>query len=115
MQKGGRGLGARGCLHTGPQLAEIFQVRGQLFIVGAFRLSPDNEPAFFFRRHQRLKPFAQLDALGLGIDLLRNADMRVVRQIHQHAAGHADLRRQARALGAQRILDHLNHEGLSLE
>ncbi|KAG0916771.1 hypothetical protein G6F32_016488 [Rhizopus arrhizus] len=38
-----------------------------------------------------------------------------MRQIHQHPPGHADLGRQARTLGAQWVLDHLDHDGLSLK
>jgi hypothetical protein len=38
-----------------------------------------------------------------------------LRQVHQHAAGDADLAGQARTLGADRVLDHLHHQGLALE
>ena len=41
--------------------------------------------------------------------------MVVLGQKHQHAPGDADLRRQARALGAHRVFDHLHHQGLALK
>jgi hypothetical protein len=39
----------------------------------------------------------------------------VLRQEHQHAPGDRHLRRQPRALGADRVLDHLHHQRLALE
>ena len=115
VQQGGGRLRARQRLHAGPQLAQIGHVRVQFVVVGAFGLGADDEAAFLPFGHQRLQAFAQLRALGLGIDLLGNADMRIMRQIDQHAAGHADLRGQPSALGAQGILDHLDHDGLPFE
>ena len=53
-------------------------------------------------------------ALGLVADALRDADVRVLRQVDEQAPGEADLRRQARALGADRVLDHLHQQRLAL-
>ncbi|MNL09466.1 hypothetical protein D3C87_1302270 [compost metagenome] len=100
MQHGGGGLGARGRLDAGPEFAQVLHIRRQLLIVGAFRLSAYDEAAFLLGRHQSLQPFAQLNAFGLGVDLLGDADMRVVGQIHQHAPRHADLSGKPGALGA---------------
>ncbi|MNT04563.1 hypothetical protein D3C72_1391460 [compost metagenome] len=41
--------------------------------------------------------------------------MRVLRQVHQRAPGDAHLRGQPRALGADRVLDHLHHQRLAFE
>jgi len=41
--------------------------------------------------------------------------MLILRQKHQLAAGDADLRRQARALGADRVFEHLHQQRLALE
>ncbi len=48
------------------------------------------------------------------INTLRNADMLFLGQIHQHATGNRNLRRQTRALGANRVLDHLHQQGSGL-
>ena len=61
-----------------------------------------------------LQLVAQLRAPALVLDALRDADVRVLRQVHQHPAGDADLGREARALGADRILDHLHQQRLAL-
>ena len=57
---------------------------------------------------------AQALALGLVLDALRDADVRVLRQVDEQPAGEADLRRQPRALGADRVLDHLHQQRLAL-
>ena len=41
--------------------------------------------------------------------------MVVLRQKHQQAPCNADLRRQSRALGAQRVFEHLHHQGLAFK
>ena len=63
---------------------------------------------------QLLQLFAQDLALGLVLDALRYADVRVLRQVDQQPSGKADLRRQPRALGADRVLDHLHQQRLAL-
>ena len=40
--------------------------------------------------------------------------MRILRQVHEHPAREADLRRQARALGADRVLDDLHQHRVAL-
>ena len=64
--------------------------------------------------HQRLQAGAQGLPLLRG-NFLRDADVVVLRQEHQQAPRDADLRGQPRALGADRVLDHLHHQGLALE
>jgi hypothetical protein len=65
-------------------------------------------------RQQELQLAAQDLPLGLVADPLRDADVRVLRQIDEQPPGEAHLRRQARAFGADRILDHLDQERLAL-
>ena len=62
---------------------------------------------------QRLQLVAQALALGLVLDPLRDADVRILRQVDEQPAGEAHLRRQPRALGADRILDHLHEQRLA--
>ena len=61
-----------------------------------------------------LQLVAQMQPLFLVFDTLRNTDMRFLRQINQQTPGEADLRRQPRTLGTDRILDHLHHDVLTL-
>src|SRR5678816_3953454 len=61
-----------------------------------------------------LQSLAQRFALRFVADALRDADMRILRQVHEQAAGEAYLRRQPRALGADGILDHLHEQRLAL-
>ena len=63
------------------------------------------------RGHARAQLLAQL----LRADLLRDADVLVLRQEDEQPPGDRDLRRQPRALGADRVLDHLHGERLALE
>ncbi|MNO70338.1 hypothetical protein D3C76_612170 [compost metagenome] len=57
-----------------------------------------------------------LEALTLGfiLDLEGNAHMAAARHVHQVARRDRQLGGQARALGADRVLGHLHHQGLSL-
>ncbi len=72
-----------------------------------------NPPAEAFGQ-ELLQLLAQVLALGLVLDALRNADVRILRQEDQQPAGEAHLRRQPRALGADRVLDHLHQQRLAL-
>jgi hypothetical protein len=63
---------------------------------------------------QELQLAAKALALGLVLDALRDADVRVLRQVDEQPAGEADLRGQARALRPDRILDHLHEQRLAL-
>src|SRR5690606_25764030 len=54
-------------------------------------------------------------ALVLGPDALGYADVRVMGQVDQHPAGNADVRGQACALCAERILDDLDEQRLAFE
>src|SRR5439155_697002 len=74
----------------------------------------DDEAARLVRRQQLLQLVAQQLPPGLVLDTLRDADVRVLRQVHEQAPGDRDLRREPRALGADRILDHLDEQRLPL-
>ena len=60
-------------------------------------------------------PRSQLRAACVVADALRHADVRILRQVHQQAPGDADLSGQTRALGAERVLDHLHQQRLAFE
>ncbi len=94
-----------------PQHAQVRKVAGQVLLACILGAGADDIAAFLVRRHQPPDLLAQLHALGLVLDALRDADVRVLRQIDQHASGQAHLRRQARSLGADRILDDLHQHG----
>ena len=53
-------------------------------------------------------------ALVPRLDLPRDADVIHRRHEHQEAAGHGDVRGQARAFGAERLLDDLDEDFLAL-
>ena len=61
-----------------------------------------------------LQSVAQVFALGLVLDALRDADMRILRQIDEQPPGKTDLRGEPRSLGADRVLDHLHQQRLAL-
>ena len=104
---GGRGLDVR------PGLAQVGNVFRQLLVGGVFGVGPQDEPAAPFGR-ERHQPLAQGLALGVR-DFLRHADVLVLGQEHQQAPSDADLRREPRALAADRVLEHLYHQRLTLE
>ena len=97
-----------------PQLGQVLDVRLHLALGRRLRHRADDEAAGEAFGQQMLQPLAQRLALRLVADALRDADVRVLRQIDEQAAGEADLRGKARALGADRILDHLHEQRLAL-
>ena len=62
---------------------------------------------------ERVDLLAQVLALGLVLDALRDADVRVLRQVHQQPAGDRDLRGQPRALAADGVLHDLHQQRLA--
>ena len=86
-----------------PGLAQVGDVVGELGVGGLGGVRAQDEAAAFgrgalARLRQRVHARAQLLAQLLRADLLRDADVVVLRQEDQQAPGDADLRRQARAL-----------------
>jgi hypothetical protein len=98
----------------GPGLAQVGDVVGQFGVGRVLGVGAQDEAAGLLAG-QRVHARAQLLAQLVRADLLRDADVVVVRQKNQHASGHRDLRRQPRALAADRVLDHLHGERLALE
>ena len=100
-----------------PGGAQVGDVLGQLLVAGLLGVGAQDEAAAAVGRvaGQRDHARAQLLAQLVRADALRDADVVVVRQVDQQPARDAHLRGQARALGADRILDHLHGERLALE
>src|SRR5258708_2224701 len=97
-----------------PDFSSTRRGGAQLVVGGGFGKRAHDEAAFLFAGEQLLQPVAQLLAPAFVLDALRDADVRVVRQVHQQPAGDRDLGREACALGADRVLDHLDEERLAL-
>ena len=86
----------------------------QLAFGCGLRHGADDEASGKPFRKELLQPAAQAFALGLVLDALRDADMRILRQIDEQPPGKTDLRGEPRALGADRVLDHLHQQRLAL-
>ncbi len=118
MQQAARRRGLRPGANRAPGPAQVGDVRAQFLVGRVLGIGAQDEaPAATLLRlaHQRLHARAQLLARLGRADLLRDADVLVLRQVDQHAAGDRDLRGQPGALGADRVLDHLHGQGLTLE
>jgi len=98
-----------------PGLAQIRDVAGELLGARILGDRAHDVAAFLVRRNHGGQPRTHGLALGLALDLLRDADVRLLRQVDERAARDAHLRRQARALRADRVLDHLHHQRLTFE
>ena len=118
VQQAGRRLARGGFADARPGLAQVGDVLGQFGVGGVLGVGAQDEAAAAGALgrlgRQRLHPPAQLVAQRGG-DLLRHAHVVVLRQEHQHAPRQTDLRRQPRALAADRVLDDLHHQRLALE
>ena len=82
--------------------------------VGGLGHGAHDEAAGLALGDERVDLLAQVLALGLVLDALRDADVRVLRQVDQQPPRDRDLRGKARALAADRILDHLHEQRLAL-
>ena len=79
--------GAGSALHVGPELGEVLNVAGQIALGGAFGHGADDEAAASVVLGQQLgKRFLQQRALGFVLNALRDADVRVLWQMHQQAS-----------------------------
>ena len=117
QQRAGRRLEAA-LADRAPGLAQVGDVVGQLGIGRLFGVGAQDEAAsaaVFARAHQRRHARAQLLAQLGRSNLLRDADVLVLRQEHEQPPRDADLRRQPRALGADRVLDHLHRQRLTFK
>jgi hypothetical protein len=105
-----------------PGLAQVRDVVAQFVVGGILGIGAQDEPAAVVRGRfvggfagQQVHARAQLFAQLVRADLLRDADVVVLRQEHQQASGDADLRGQARTLRADGVLDDLHGERLPFE
>src|SRR5262249_27911722 len=109
QRPGGHGL----LLYAAPQLAQVLDVGTQLVVGCRLGHGADDEPALFLRRQQVLQLVPQVRPFLLVLDALRDPDVGFLGQVYQEPAGDADLRRQSRALAADRVLDDLHHQILA--
>ena len=105
---------ARAGVEVAPQLGQVLDVALHLALGGGLRHRADDEAAGVAFGQQQLQLLAEDLALGLVADPLRDADVRVLRQVDEKPSGEADLRGKAGALGADRVLDHLDEQRLAL-
>ncbi|OQC01913.1 MAG: hypothetical protein BWX79_02862 [Alphaproteobacteria bacterium ADurb.Bin100] len=113
VQQGQGWLTDRRILDPRPGLAQVGHVLGQFSVAGILAVGAQDEAAARLTG-QRLQARTQRLPLR-GRDLLRDADVVVLRQEHQQAPGDADLGGQPGALGADRVLDHLHQQDLTFE
>ena len=95
-----------------PQLGEIRDVFRQRLARLPFGIRAHDVAGVALRR-QRLQHFLQARAFRLVLDAHGNADHFHVRQQHEIARRHGQIRRQPRALAADRILDDLDDDVLA--
>ena len=98
---------------AGPGLTQIRDVVCQFLIAGVLGIGAQDKTAPRIT-HQGFQAIAQLIAL-FRRDFLRDANVIVLRQKNQMTTCDADLGRQPRAFGANRVFDDLNHQRLALE
>jgi hypothetical protein len=125
VQQRHRGHAHRGLADARPGLAQVADVLGQFGVARILAVGAQDEAAGVDRHHAaavrgrgRLDERQHAGAQRLALvrrNLLRHADVVVLRQEHQQPSGNADLRRQARALGADRVLDDLHQQRLAFE
>src|SRR5690554_7721483 len=111
----------RGCQvdplgHGVPQPLQEMNILQQLLPPGAFRRRTYDRAMALPFAHLRQELFnqgPQAGAFGLVFDPLGNADMLGTRHIHQVTGWNRQVGRQTGALGADRILGDLRHQGLA--
>ena len=113
MQQAGRWQAQTGVFDARPGFAQIGDVVGDFAVLCVFGVGAQNKAAAD-ATGQRQHAFAQVFALFQRY-FLRYANVVILRQKHQQAPGHADLRGQARALGAHRVFNHLHHQRLAFK
>src|SRR6185369_4928513 len=107
QRRRGRGLGL--LLDAAPELGEKCQVALNLTLAAALARGAEDKAALLGRHRER--DFLQALALLVVLDAPRDADVRDVRHENEIAPRQRDVRGDARALGAERILGDL-HENL---
>ena len=110
-----RGSGSfRAGLHVGPDPLQVLDVQRQIFLVGRLGHGADDVSARLALWQLPLELLLEGLSFGLVLDALRHGDMRIARQVHQKTAGNRNLGGESRALGSDRILEHLHHHRLAL-
>jgi hypothetical protein len=89
-QRRGRRL-ARAHREVAPELGQVLDVGLHLALGRGLRHRADDEAAGEAFRDEVLQPLAQRLALRLVADALRDADVRVLRQVHEQPTGEAHL------------------------
>ena len=113
VQQLGRKQSHGGTGNLAPQLAQVGDVGGEFRVRCGLGHGAHDEATGLVLGYQRRKSPAQGFAPRLVLDALGDADVLFLRQIDEQAASQADLRGQACALGADRILEHLHHQALA--
>jgi hypothetical protein len=105
-RRDGLGVAADALPHPG----QVGQVGGQLLLRAVLGLGADDDPVAL--RLEPVDDLAQAVALLVPHDAARNADVALGGHEHQVAARQRDVRGQARALGADRLLGDLDQDFL---
>ena len=114
-QDGRRALGFATPLHLGPDLLEIGEVGHDVFFGPVRRRRADDHAAGQARLlAEPLDDGPQPPPLVARLDLARHADVIDRRHVDQEAAGQAQMRGDAGALRAERLLDDLDDDLLAL-
>ena len=109
------GCGDRLLFHMGPQALQVEHVGMQRFQRRTHcRSAHDVTAAFAMFARQGGDEFAQARALGFFFDARRHADLGAAWHVDQEARRQRDVRGQPRALGAERVLDHLHEQVIAL-
>ena len=98
--------------HVGPEIMEEYHVGLQLFFRFAIAGSA-NDKAAGDAGTMRLQNFLQAQALFIGGNLARDTDVIDRRHVHEEAAGQGDMRGDAGAFLAERLLGNLNNDFLA--
>ena len=96
--------------HVLPQAPEILDVVADLFHRRALRRGAHDVSAVGLLRHGFGHQRLQARALGFVLDARGDADAFAARHVHHEARRQRHEGRQARTLGAHRILDHLHED-----
>src|SRR5882672_7524208 len=113
VEQGRRVRGERAAADAVPQLSQVLDVAAQLGFAGVLSDRTDDEPPGLVGGQELLQLVAQQLALGFVLDALRYPDVGILREIDHQPPGDRDLGREAGALGAERVLEHLHEERLA--
>ena len=112
QQTGPRGLNGR--VQRRPGAAQISDIVLQVHVGYGARQSAQDITTLVAFLHCRSHHLSQALAFDIVLDLLGDADVFGVRHVHQVARRQGDVRGKTRALGAERILDHLHDQFLTV-